>query len=701
MPGHSNSFQEETLGRPYDLKLMRRFMTFFRPYRLLMILIFFLIILVTSFELILPYLTKIGIDRYIFPSARRIEFTRTDQYAEEFKRIYAPLLIPGEKEDTFFVRSEAMNRIHQKDLKSIENTGVLSKVRFYFTEKTNAISHITVRYPGLFSSGAAYVFIPYEDMTKLEREDLISLRRGDLRGVLVIFFAFLAILITTFGFNFGQIYTVELIGQRIMHDLRMKIFSHLQNLSLSFFDNNPVGRLVTRATNDVENIHEMFTSIMINLFRDVFLLLGILIVLFKINWSLALICVSLIPLIIILTVFFSYQARDAFRQVRVKVASINVSLQENISGMKIVQLFRREEENYRRFSRINHENYLASMKQIVVFALFVPMVEVIGTVAVALVIWYGGGNVISGRFSLGALVAFLTYLRMFFQPIRDVSEKYNILQSAMASLERIFLLLDNQSVLPAKPGRVPTRERVRGNIEFKNVSFAYTDEEWVLRDVSFSIREGERVAIVGATGAGKTSMINLMLRFYDIQHGTIFLDGVDIREVDTSFLRSQIGLVMQDVFLFAGDIKGNIVLGNDQISQEELEKLARYVNADRFIEKLPFRYHEVVKEGGATLSTGERQLLAFARALAFNPKILILDEATSNIDTETERLIQDALTKLMEGRTSLVIAHRLSTIQNCDRIMVIHHGKIREEGTHAELLSMNGLYYKLYQLQYQ
>jgi len=701
MHGHSDSFQEEALGRPYDLKLIRRFMAFFRPYRLFIILIIFLIILVTGFELTLPYLTKIGIDHYIFPSARRIEFTQTDPYAEEFKRTYAPLLMPGEKEGVFFVRSEAVNRIRRKDLKSIEDMGALSKARLYFTEKTDATSHIMVRYPGLFATGAAYVFIPYEDMTKLKRQDLISLRRGDLRGVLVIFLAFLAILITTFGFNFGQIYTVELIGQRIMHDLRMKIFSHLQNLSLSFFDNNPVGRLVTRATNDVENIHEMFTSIMINLFRDIFLLLGILIVLFRLNWSLALICVSLLPLIIILTVFFSYQARDAFRQVRVKVASINASLQENISGMKIVQLFRREEENYRRFSRINHENYLASMKQIVVFALFVPMIEVIGTVAVALVIWYGGGNVISGRLSLGALVAFLTYLRMFFQPLRDVSEKYNILQSAMASLERIFLILDKQSVLPAKPGRASARERVRGNIEFKNVSFAYTDEEWVLKDVSFSIREGERVAIVGATGAGKTSMINLMLRFYDIQHGTILLDGVDIREVDTSFLRSQIGLVMQDAFLFAGDIKGNIVLGNDQISQEELERLARYVNADRFIEKLPFRYTEVVKEGGATLSTGERQLLVFARALAFNPKILILDEATSNIDTETERLIQDALAKLMQGRTSLVIAHRLSTIQNCDRIMVIHHGKIREEGTHAELLSMNGLYYKLYQLQYQ
>jgi ATP-binding cassette subfamily B protein/subfamily B ATP-binding cassette protein MsbA len=701
MPGHSDSFQEEALGRPYDLKLMMRFVAFFRSYLPLMILIFFLIIIVTGLELTLPYLTKIGIDCYIFPSARRIELTRTDHYAGEFKRIYAPLLIPEAKEGVFFVRSDAMNRIHQKDLKSIETMGVLSKAGFYFTEKTDAISHITVRYPGLFSSGAAYVFISYEDMKKLKRQDLISLRQGDLRGILMIFLAFLAILLTTFGFNFGQIYTVELIGQRIMHDLRMKIFSHLQNLSLSFFDNNPVGRLVTRATNDVENIHEMFTSIMINLFRDIFLLLGILIVLFRINWSLALICVSLIPLIIILTVFFSYQARDAFRQVRVKVASINASLQENISGMKIVQLFRREEENYRRFSRINHENYLASMQQIVVFALFVPMIEVIGTVAVALVIWYGGGNVISGRLSLGALVAFLIYLRMFFQPLRDVSEKYNILQSAMASLERIFLLLDNQSVLPAKPGRVSARERVRGNIEFKNVSFAYTDEEWVLKDVSFSIREGERVAIVGATGAGKTSMISLMLRFYDIQHGTILLDGMDIREMDTSFLRAQIGLVMQDVFLFAGDIRGNIVLGNDQISQGELERLAGYVNADRFIEKLPLRYTEVVREGGATLSTGERQLLAFARALAFNPKILILDEATSNIDTETERLIQDALAKLMQGRTSLVIAHRLSTIQNCDRIMVIHHGKIREEGTHVELLAMNGLYSKLYQLQYQ
>ena len=702
MHGNSDLLQEEALGRPYDLKLVRRFLTFFRPYRLFIILVVILILFVTVFDLILPYLTKIGIDRYVFPSTRRIEFTNaTSIYAEEFKRIYALILIPGEKENTFFVRSEEMNQIHQKDLKNLKKMKLIPDTKYYFVKKTGVSSQIAGRYPRLFASGGAYLFIPYDDLSKLKKEDLISLRVGDMKGILSIFLIFLSVLIISFGFNFGQIYLVELIGQRIMHDLRMKVFSHLQSLSLSFFDNNPVGRLVTRATNDVENIHEMFTSIMINLFRDVALLLGIIIVLFKLNWSLTLLCLSLLPLIILLTVFFSFQARDAFREVRIKLAKINASIQENVSGIKIVQLFRREEENERRFKQINHENFLASMRQIIVFALFVPMVEIIGTVSVALVIWYGGGNVISGKLSLGALVAFLTYLRMFFQPIRDISEKYNILQSAMASLERIFLLLDNQNITPGRAKRSQNIERVMGNIEFQNVSFAYTDEEWVLRDVSFSIKEGEKVAIVGATGAGKTSIINLILRFYDIQQGKILLDGVDIRDLDIPFLRSQVGLVMQDVFLFAGDIKGNIILGNEHVSQEELERIAHYVNADRFIEKLPLRYDEAVTEGGSTLSAGERQLLAFARALAINPKILILDEATSNIDTETERLIQDALAKLMKDRTSLVIAHRLSTIQNCDRIIVIHHGKIREEGTHAELLDMHGFYAKLYQLQYQ
>jgi len=701
MHGNSGHFTEEALGKPYDVKLMRRFLTYSRPYRPLIAFIFILILFVTGFELTLPYLTKIGIDRYIIPSARRIEFKDAASYAEEFKRSYAHLLVPGDREGTFFVRSEEINRIHDTDLRVIEKMGLLSTTRFYLSKKTTIASQIAARYPRLFKEGERYVFISYDDMKKLKSQDLISLRLGDMKGILTIFLIFLSILIVNSFFNFGQIYMVELIGQRIMHDLRMKIFSHLQILSLSFFDKNPVGRLVTRATNDVENIHEMFTSIVINLFRDAFLLLGILIVFFKINWSLALLCLPLLPLIFVITVFFSYLARDAFREVRIKVAKINTSLQENISGMKVVQIFRREKENYLRFKQINHENYLASMRQIVVFALFVPIIEIIGTVAVALVIWYGGGKVITGRLSLGALVAFLTYLRMFFQPLRDVSEKYNILQSAMASLERIFLLLDNQSIIGNRSSSAQRIEKVRGNIEFQNVSFAYNDEEWVLRDISFSIKEGEKVAIVGATGAGKTSIINLILRFYEIQKGKILLDRVDIRDLDKSFLRSQIGLVMQDVFLFAGDIKGNIMLDNEQISQEELERIASYVNANRFIERLPHKYDEVVKEGGVTLSTGERQLLAFARALAFNPKILILDEATSNIDTETERLIQDALVKLMKGRTSLVIAHRLSTIQNADRIIVIHHGNIREEGTHSELLAKNGLYYKLYQLQYQ
>jgi ABC-type multidrug transport system fused ATPase/permease subunit len=492
---------------------------------------------------------------------------------------------------------------------------------------------------------------------------------------------------------------MEITSQRVMYDIRMKVLSHVQRLSLAFFDKNPVGRLVTRATNDVEVLHEMFTSIVIMLLRDVFILIGVVILLLKLNWRLGLVTFAVLPLMAWATAVFSVKIRDAFRQVRIKVARINASLQENISGMRITQIFRREAESYRRFAGINHENFLAAMQQIRVFAMFMPLMELASSVAIALVIWYGGGEVVQSTLSLGTLVAFLSYVQMFFRPIRNLAEQYSTMQQAMASSERIFLLLDSEEMIPdPESPRVPSE--VRGRIAFDGVWFSYDGDEHVLRDVSFTVEPGETVAIVGATGAGKTSIISLLERFYDIQKGRITLDGVDIREIDKRLLRSNVGLVMQDVFIFAGDIKGNIRLGNRSISDAELKRMARHVNADRFIERLPAKYDEVVHERGGTLSTGQRQLLAFARALAFDPRILVLDEATSNIDTETEQLIQDALVKLMEGRTSIVIAHRLSTIQHADKILVMHKGKIRETGTHQELLAKRGYYYRLYQLQY-
>jgi ABC-type multidrug transport system fused ATPase/permease subunit len=507
------------------------------------------------------------------------------------------------------------------------------------------------------------------------------------------------LLALTFGFTLLQINMMEVTSQRVMYDIRMMVLRHIQKLSLSFFDRNPVGRLVTRATNDIAVLHEMFTSIVITILHDMFILIGVIIVLLRLNWRLALVSFIVLPITAWITASFGVRIRDAFREVRVKVARINASLNESISGMRVTQIFGRETESFHRFAGINHENFVAAMKQLKVFAMFMPLMELASSVAIALVIWYGGGKVVQATLSLGTLVAFLSYVQMFFRPLRNLAQQYGTMQQAMASSERIFMLLDDEDMVP-EPATPRRPDEVRGRIAFENVWFAYVEDEWVLRDVSFTVEPGETVAIVGATGAGKTSIISLLERFYDIQKGRITLDGVDIRDMEKSFLRSHLGLVMQDVFVFAGDIKGNIRLGNESISDAEIRKVAEHVNADRFIEKLPGGYDEEVRERGVTLSTGQRQLLSFARALAFDPRILVLDEATSNIDTETEHLIQDALVRLMEGRTSIAIAHRLSTIQHADKILVMHHGKIREVGNHQELLAKRGYYYRLYQLQY-
>jgi ABC-type multidrug transport system fused ATPase/permease subunit len=538
-----------------------------------------------------------------------------------------------------------------------------------------------------------------ERLSDFTSEDLHELRRGDLRGVAKIALAIIALLVLIFGFTLLQINMMEVTSQKVMYDIRMKVLRHIQKLSLSFFDKNPVGRLVTRATNDIAVLHEMFTSIVITILHDMFVLVGVVIVLLRLNWRLALVSFIVLPITAWITAVFSVRIRDAFREVRVKIARINASLNESISGMRVTQIFRRETESFRRFAGINHENFLAAMKQLRVFAMFMPLMELASSVAIGLVIWYGGGKVVQATLSLGTLVAFLSYVQMFFRPLRNLAQQYGTMQQAMASSERIFMLLDDEDVVP-EPDEPRRPDNVRGRIAFENVWFGYVEDEWVLRDVSFTVEPGETVAIVGATGAGKTSIISLLERFYDIQKGCITLDGVDIRDMEKSYLRSHLGLVMQDVFVFAGDIKGNIRLGKKSISDAEVKRVAEYVNADRFINKLPDGYDEEVHERGVTLSTGQRQLLSFARALAFDPRILILDEATSNIDTETEHLIQDALVRLMEGRTSIVIAHRLSTIQHADKILVMHRGKIREAGNHQELLAKRGYYYRLYQLQY-
>jgi ATP-binding cassette, subfamily B, multidrug efflux pump len=482
--------------------------------------------------------------------------------------------------------------------------------------------------------------------------------------------------------------------------MRMQVFGHLHTLAPSFYDKNPVGRLITRVTTDVDVLNEMFSAGIVSIFGDVFTLLGITIAIMTLNWKLGLVTLSVVPLIFVTTAIFRIKARDSYRRVRIAIAKINAFLQEHITGMAVVQLYNRERKSFRKFEEINEEHLVANLDGVLAYSWFYPVIELLSSVAIALIIWYGGGEVIQNALQLGALVAFTQYSNRFFQPIADMSEKYNILQSAMASSERLFKLIDTPAAIVNAPDAITPPTPPRGEIEFRNVWFAYNDEDWVLKDVSFQVNPGESVAIVGHTGAGKTTTSSLLTRFYDIQKGEILLDGVNIAKLDLGYLRSSFAVVLQDVFLFSGTIESNIRLGSP-ISRERVEAAAEDVNLGPFLRTLPAVLDHPVNERGTTLSAGQRQLLAFARALAHDPKILILDEATSSVDTETELQIRKAIDRLLDGRTSIIIAHRLSTIQRCDKIIVMHKGRVREIGTHQQLLALRGIYYKLYQLQYK
>lgn len=533
--------------------------------------------------------------------------------------------------------------------------------------------------------------------------------RGDLSGVGRVAALYLTTLLAAFAARYAQNFIMQVVGQNVMYDLRLALFAHLQGLAVSFFTRNPVGRLMTRITNDVDTLYEMVTSGVVTVIGDVVMLTGIVIAMLLLDWRLALVAFAVLPLLVITTFTFQSRMRDSYRAVRIRIARINAYLNENIMGMPVAQLFNRGPKNFRRFDELNRDHLAANLQAVHYMALFFPLAGFFGAVATALLIWYGGGAVVQAAVTLGVLVAQIQYTERFFRPIQDLAEKYNILQAAMASSERIFRVLDEPVTVQDPPDAVRL-DRVRGEVEFRDVRFAYDDvtaagdggPDWVLKGVSFHIRPGESVAFVGHTGAGKTSIINLITRFHDPQDGQVLVDGVDVRRYRQRDLRRHVGLVLQDVFLFSGTIASNIRLGNPEISDEQVRRAAEFVNAHRFIDRLPLGYATEVVERGATLSAGQRQLIAFARALAHNPEILlVLDEATSSVDTETELLIQDALGKVLRGRTSIIIAHRLSTIQNVDRILVMHKGRIVEEGTHRALLARGGIYTKLYQLQYR
>jgi len=537
---------------------------------------------------------------------------------------------------------------------------------------------------------------PY--LTKIAVDDYIA--KSDYNGLLLIGLLLFASLLLQAVIQYLLTYFTEYLGQKTLFDLRTQIFNHIQKLALKFFDRTPIGRLVTRATNDVEALGELFSSGIVMVFSDVFIILWILGFMFFMDFSLSLVTLSVLPVLIYGTFLFRRKARESYRDVRLHLARLNSYMQEHVTGMSVVQIFNKENDEFKKFSAINSDYRQVNIKSIFYYAVFYPSVELLSSIAIGLIIWYGGGEIIQGTLTIGVLFAFIQYTEMFFRPIRDLSEKYNIMQTAMASSERVFKLLDNQTMI-RNPDNPIKLENVKGSIEFKNVWFAYNNDDYVLKDISFSINPGERIAIVGHTGAGKTSIINILTRFYDISKGEILLDGVNIEKLDKRDLRKYISMVLQDVFLFSGNIKSNINLNDNEISDQRVMEAARIVGADKFITELPQKYDEEVKERGATLSVGQKQLISFARALAYNPKILILDEATSSIDTESELLIKQAIEKLLVGRTAIVIAHRLSTIQNADKIIVLHKGEIRETGNHQQLLAKKGIYYKLYQLQYK
>lgn len=652
------SMHNDSIDIKKGTNLLFRLLHYAKPYVGILLLAVVAMLLGSFLDLLRPYLIKTAIDDYLTGYTAPLVQTQEEESSLTFRGNYYRLAEDEEK-----------------------------------GKKYNLISHEGKYYFGKVDSRL--------DDRELITEDEYNLFRGkDRDGIKRISIIFLITIVGVFIFAILQEYIISVTGQKIIFKIREDVFKHIESRSVAYFDKNPVGRLVTRVTNDIENLNEMFTSVLVSSLSDVFIILGVIIIMFSQNVFLTLISLIVLPFIFVAAFIFRKKVRIVYREGRAVLAKINSSLNENIMGMKTIQVFKKEDLIYERFDSDNSRYLELNKAEVRANAMFGPTVEILRSLSIAALIYIGGGEVLRGQIPFGVLYMFTEYVGKLFKPILDLTEKYGILQSALSSSERIFTILDDNRMIE-NTNNPKSMANLKGKIEFKDVSFSYDGENYVLKDLNFVINPGEKVAFVGETGAGKSSIINLITRFYDCQKGEILIDDVNIKEYDKFELRKNIGTVLQDVFLFSGTISDNIRLEDERISDEEVKKAAEFVNASNFIEKLPYKYEEVINESGSTISNGERQLLSFARTLAKNPKILILDEATSNIDTETEVLIQDALKKIMEGRTSIAIAHRLSTIHHSDKIIVIHKGRLAEEGTHMELIQKDGIYNKLYKLQYK
>ena len=688
---------EEALETKYEGNVFTRLLAYVKPHVKTMVLALILVLTVTGINLVKPVLIGTAIDKYIEGYDKPYAVTAPEQAQVQLgEGLFLSTEIPaGEDAELvrliYFEEKYYMVRgLKEADLEPLAEWEKNGSPGF----QVNAASSADPQNREFELNGRRLEASP------MDRDRLAQLRAADRSGIIRIALLYAGLLIAGFFLQLSQTWLLQKTGQSIIFTIREEIFAHVHSLPLRFFDTNPVGRIVTRVTNDVESLNQMYTQVLVRLISNTVLIIGYAVVMISINPRLALISFLFLPVVFAFTLTFRILIRKIYRIVRTKISALNTFLSENISGMKLIQLFAREGKKAEEFGERTTDLYNTQMKEMAIFGMFRPGLSFIANFAYALIIYRSGVSVLEGALTLGTLYIFTNYIRSFFEPIQELAEQFSTLQNAMASAEKIFTILDEKNTIPEpeEPVRMP---EFKGRIEFRNVWFAYENEDWVLKDVSFVIRPGERVAFVGATGAGKSSILNLIGRYYDIQKGEILIDDVNIKDLSLADLRRAIGQVQQDVFVFTGDIKSNIRLLSEEITDEEIRAAAHASNADHFIAKLPAGYDEPVTERGSTLSAGERQLLSFARTLAFDPKILVLDEATANIDTETEQLIQAALETLMQGRTSIVVAHRLSTIQHADEILVMHKGRIRERGSHQELLALNGIYKKLYELQAQ